>query len=61
MLILASPKRISFTVSPCLANTANFLPPLRDRGDDIIEIAYSLLGFMSKEEGKDFPNISCAI
>ncbi|OAJ94047.1 quorum-sensing sigma-54 dependent transcriptional regulator LuxO [Vibrio bivalvicida] len=30
------------------------LPPLRDRGDDIIEIAYSLLGFMSKEEGKDF-------
>ncbi|MEF1291926.1 quorum-sensing sigma-54 dependent transcriptional regulator LuxO [Vibrio sp. M260118] len=30
------------------------LPPLRERGDDIIEIAYSLLGFMSKEEGKDF-------
>ena len=34
------------------------LPPLRDRGDDIIEIAYSLLGFMSKEEGKDFVRLS---
>lgn len=30
------------------------LPPLRARGDDVIEIAYSLLGFMSKEEGKRF-------
>lgn len=30
------------------------LPPLRDRGEDVIEIAYSLLGFMSHEEGKDF-------
>ncbi|WP_159651536.1 quorum-sensing sigma-54 dependent transcriptional regulator LuxO [Vibrio atypicus] len=34
------------------------LPPLRERGDDIIEIAYSLLGFMSKEEGKDFIRLS---
>lgn len=34
------------------------LPPLRQRGDDIIEIAYSLLGFMSKEEGKDFIRLS---
>lgn len=34
------------------------LPPLRERGDDIIEIAYSLLGFMSKEEGKDFVRLS---
>ncbi|WP_428772037.1 quorum-sensing sigma-54 dependent transcriptional regulator LuxO [Vibrio sp.] len=30
------------------------LPPLRERGEDVIEIAYSLLGFMSKEEGKGF-------
>ncbi|MDC0612538.1 sigma-54 dependent transcriptional regulator [Vibrio sp.] len=30
------------------------LPPLRERGDDVIEIAYSLLGYMAKEEGKDF-------
>jgi two-component system repressor protein LuxO len=34
------------------------LPPLRERGDDVIEIAYSLLGFMSKEEGKDFVRLS---
>ncbi|WCP66308.1 sigma-54 dependent transcriptional regulator [Vibrio tubiashii] len=34
------------------------LPPLRERGDDIIEIAYSLLGFMSKEEGKDFVRLA---
>ncbi|CAH0525529.1 quorum-sensing sigma-54 dependent transcriptional regulator LuxO [Vibrio hippocampi] len=30
------------------------LPPLREREDDVIEIAYSLLGFMSYEEGKSF-------
>ncbi|OEE71565.1 quorum-sensing sigma-54 dependent transcriptional regulator LuxO [Vibrio genomosp. F6] len=30
------------------------LPPLRERGEDVIEIAYSLLGFMSFEEGKGF-------
>ncbi|MCW8332774.1 sigma-54-dependent Fis family transcriptional regulator [Vibrio sp. SCSIO 43135] len=30
------------------------LPPLRERGEDVIEIAYSLLGFMSNEEGKGF-------
>lgn len=34
------------------------LPPLRERGDDVIEIAYSLLGFMAKEEGKDFVRLS---
>ncbi|UPQ88712.1 quorum-sensing sigma-54 dependent transcriptional regulator LuxO [Vibrio sinaloensis] len=34
------------------------LPPLRERGDDIIEIAYSLLGYMSKEEGKDFVRLA---
>jgi len=30
------------------------LPPLRQRGDDVIEIAYSLLGYMAKEEEKEF-------
>lgn len=34
------------------------LPPLRDRGEDVVEIAYSLLGFMSPEEGKDFARLS---
>jgi len=34
------------------------LPPLRERGDDVIEIAYSLLGYMSKEEGKGFVRLS---
>ncbi len=34
------------------------LPPLRERGEDVTEIAYSLLGFMSKEEGKDFVRLS---
>ncbi|RJX68474.1 sigma-54-dependent Fis family transcriptional regulator [Vibrio sinensis] len=34
------------------------LPPLRERGEDVIEIAYSLLGFMSKEEGKDFVRLA---
>ncbi|MCE0492961.1 quorum-sensing sigma-54 dependent transcriptional regulator LuxO [Vibrio salinus] len=34
------------------------LPPLRERGDDVIEIAYSLLGFMAKEEGKDFVRLA---
>ncbi|MFB9133635.1 quorum-sensing sigma-54 dependent transcriptional regulator LuxO [Vibrio olivae] len=34
------------------------LPPLRERGEDVIEIAYSLLGFMSKEEGKNFVRLS---
>ncbi|AVT68528.1 quorum-sensing sigma-54 dependent transcriptional regulator LuxO [Vibrio anguillarum] len=34
------------------------LPPLRERGDDVIEIAYSLLGFMSKEEGKGFVRLA---
>ncbi|UGA53869.1 quorum-sensing sigma-54 dependent transcriptional regulator LuxO [Vibrio sp. VB16] len=30
------------------------LPPLRDRGEDVVEIAYSLLGYMSLEEEKSF-------
>ncbi|WP_165310645.1 quorum-sensing sigma-54 dependent transcriptional regulator LuxO [Vibrio ziniensis] len=34
------------------------LPPLRERSDDVIEIAYSLLGYMSKEEGKGFVRLS---
>ncbi|PWI34260.1 sigma-54-dependent Fis family transcriptional regulator [Vibrio albus] len=34
------------------------LPPLRDRGEDVVEIAYSLLGFMSLEEGKQFARFS---
>lgn len=34
------------------------LPPLRERGDDVIEIAYSLLGDMSKEEGKGFVRLA---
>ncbi len=34
------------------------LPPLRERNEDVIEIAYSLLGYMSKEEGKDFVRLS---
>lgn len=34
------------------------LPPLRERGDDIIEIAYSLLGFTAIEENKQFSNFS---
>lgn len=34
------------------------LPPLRDRGNDIIEIAHALLGLMSLEEGKDFSRFS---
>ena len=37
------------------------LPPLRERGDDVIEIAYSLLGFMSKEEGKGFVRLSSEV
>ncbi|MGX9418955.1 quorum-sensing sigma-54 dependent transcriptional regulator LuxO [Vibrio sp. WJH972] len=34
------------------------LPPLRQRGDDVIEIAYSLLGFMAKEERKEFVRLT---
>jgi two-component system repressor protein LuxO len=34
------------------------LPPLRERGEDVVEIAYSLLGFMSMEEGKEFARFS---
>lgn len=34
------------------------LPPLRERGDDVIEIAYSLLGYMAKEEEKEFVRLS---
>lgn len=30
------------------------LPPLRDRGEDVVEIAHSLLGYMSLEEEKSF-------
>ncbi|MFC3023345.1 quorum-sensing sigma-54 dependent transcriptional regulator LuxO [Vibrio zhugei] len=37
------------------------LPPLRERGEDVIEIAYSLLGFMSKEEGKGFVRMSADV
>jgi two-component system, repressor protein LuxO len=34
------------------------LPPLREREEDVIEIAYSLLGHMAKEEGKDFVRLA---
>ncbi|WP_305461330.1 quorum-sensing sigma-54 dependent transcriptional regulator LuxO [Photobacterium leiognathi] len=34
------------------------LPPLRERGGDIIEIAHALLGLMSLEEGKSFSRFS---
>jgi two-component system repressor protein LuxO len=34
------------------------LPPLRERGEDVIEIAYSLLSYMSHEEGKNFVRFS---
>lgn len=34
------------------------LPPLRERGEDVVEIAYSLLGYMSVEEGKPFTRFS---
>lgn len=37
------------------------LPPLRERGEDVIEIAYSLLGYMSHEEGKQFVRFSQAV
>lgn len=37
------------------------LPPLRERGEDVIEIAYSLLGFMSKEEGKGFVRMASEV
>lgn len=37
------------------------LPPLRERGDDVIEIAYSLLGHMAKEEGKGFVRLSSEV
>ncbi|MDV7103115.1 quorum-sensing sigma-54 dependent transcriptional regulator LuxO [Vibrio sp. TH_r3] len=34
------------------------LPPLRDRGEDVVEIAYSLLGYISLEEEKSFMRFS---
>ena len=34
------------------------LAPLRERGDDVIEIAYSLLGHMAKEEEKEFVRLT---
>ncbi|MGF1757377.1 sigma-54 dependent transcriptional regulator [Photobacterium sagamiensis] len=34
------------------------LPPLRDRSDDMIEIAHALLALMSMEEGKNFSRFS---
>ncbi|OLQ75226.1 sigma-54-dependent Fis family transcriptional regulator [Photobacterium proteolyticum] len=34
------------------------LPPLRDRGEDVIEIAHALLALMSVEEGKNFSRFS---
>lgn len=34
------------------------IPPLRERGEDVVEIAYSLLGFISLEEEKDFARFS---
>ena len=37
------------------------LPPLRERGEDVIEIAYSLLGYMSKEEGKNFVRFAAEV
>ncbi|PMH41916.1 sigma-54-dependent Fis family transcriptional regulator [Vibrio sp. 10N.286.49.B3] len=37
------------------------LPPLRERGEDVIEIAYSLLGYMSHEEGKNFVRFSAEV
>ncbi len=34
------------------------LPPLRERGKDVIDIAYSLLAFMAQEEEKEFIQFS---
>ena len=34
------------------------LPPLRERGNDIIEIAHSILGHFSNEEGREFITFS---
>lgn len=34
------------------------LPPLRERGEDVIEIAHALLAHMSVEEGKNFSRFS---
>lgn len=34
------------------------LPPLRERGDDVLEIAHALLALMSLEEGKNFSRFS---
>ncbi len=34
------------------------LPPLRERDEDVVEIAHSLLGYMSLEEGKSFTRFS---
>lgn len=37
------------------------LPPLRDRGDDVIEIAHAILGYISHEEGRDFVKFDQAV
>lgn len=37
------------------------LPPLRERGEDVVDIAYSLLGFMSPEEDKSFVRLSPSV
>ncbi|MGF1723329.1 quorum-sensing sigma-54 dependent transcriptional regulator LuxO [Photobacterium nomapromontoriensis] len=37
------------------------LPPLRDRGDDVLEIAHALLALMSLEEGKNFSRFSAEV
>ncbi|WP_258132437.1 quorum-sensing sigma-54 dependent transcriptional regulator LuxO [Aliivibrio sifiae] len=37
------------------------LPPLRDRGNDVIEIAHSILGHFSHEEGREFITFSSEV
>ncbi|PWE28872.1 sigma-54-dependent Fis family transcriptional regulator [Maritimibacter sp. 55A14] len=37
------------------------LPPLRDRGEDVIEIAEHVIGRMAAEEGRDFSGLSPAV
>ncbi|MEM7546323.1 MAG: sigma-54 dependent transcriptional regulator [Pseudomonadota bacterium] len=37
------------------------LPPLRDRGDDIIEVAESFLHYYSRREGKSFQRLSAEV
>ncbi|MGF1686219.1 sigma-54 dependent transcriptional regulator [Photobacterium japonica] len=37
------------------------LPPLRERGEDVLEIAHALLALMSLEEGKNFSRFSSEV